>query len=210
MKVARSEEEVSKIRDRILKESLAIITEQGFTALTMRNLASRVRMTAPNLYNYYSNKDKIYLTLVITGFEKLRDVLNEAYRSSDDFIKRSRALMDAYVRFGMENSAYYDIMFTRPTPKFDDYVGTPHEKLSRVEYTVSMEIAGLAERAVREVTGDKEGRERHGYLKDVVKIWCMLHGMVSLYNSNIISYVAQDARAVYDGLIQELLESFIP
>ncbi|MRR14259.1 TetR/AcrR family transcriptional regulator, partial [archaeon] len=201
--------ELEKVKDRILKEALSIITDGGFNALTMRNLASRVHMTAPNLYNYFSNKDEIYLTLVITGFEKLRDALTEAYRSSDDFMQRSQALMEAYVHFGIDNSAYYDIMFTRPTPKYNDYVGTPHEKLSRIEYTISMEIAALAEKAVREVTGDVDGEGGHGHIKDVIRIWCMLHGMVSLHNSNIIGYVAKDSRAIYDGIIQELIGSFV-
>lgn len=205
MKIARSTEEVEKVRSGILKEALDLITAEGFTALTMRGLASRAGMTAPNLYNYFSNKDEIYLTLIITGFETLHAGLKEAYAGSRDPVLRARLLMEAYVRFGLENGAYYDIMFTRPTPKYDDYVGTPHEKLSRIEYTISMEIAELAQNAVREIAGNK-GKDDH--IKDVVKVWCMLHGMVSLHNSHIIGYVIQDIQAVYNLIIEDLIRTY--
>jgi AcrR family transcriptional regulator len=207
MKVARSTEELELVKKKIMSEALYIITNQGFDALTVRRLASRSGMTAPNLYNYFSNKDEIYLTLVITGFEKLQASLMEAYTSSDHPLKRAYALMDAYVRFGVENSAYYDIMFTRNTPKYNDYVGTPHEKLSRIEYTISMEIAALAEKAVSEVNGGAAGKGTEGHLKDVVKVWCTLHGMVSLCNSNIVGYVAEDTQSIYRSILEELIES---
>jgi AcrR family transcriptional regulator len=209
MKVARSTEELEQVRKKILNEALSIITSQGFDALTVRRLASRSGMTAPNLYNYFSNKDEIYLTLVITGFEKLHESLRQAYASSDDPVKRAYGLMDTYVKFGIENSAYYDIMFTRATPKYNDYVGTPHEKLSRIEYTTSMEIAALAERAVAEVSGGEGRKGRAGHTKDVVKVWCTLHGMVSLCNSNIVGYVAEDTKSIYRKILEELIESVL-
>ncbi len=204
----RSPEEIDKVRGAILSEALAIITDEGFDALTMRRLASSAGMTAPNLYNYFSNKDEIYLTLVITGFEKLRKELYDAYEGAADPTVRAKALMDAYVRFGLDNGAYYDIMFTRPTPKYNDYVGTPHEELSRIEYAVSMEIAELALAAVKEVRSGTGVQAGDDGIRDVVKVWCMLHGMVSLHNSRIIGYVADSARAVYSRIIQDLVQSF--
>ncbi len=209
MKVARSAHELEQVKSGILEHALSIVSHEGFESLTMRKLASKAGMTAPNLYNYFSNKDEIYLTLVIAGFRKLREALKRAYSSSPDPAVRAKALIDAYVRFGIENSAYYDIMFTRPTPKYNDYVGTPHEELSRIEYTISMEIAELAQRAVREVRGGAGRKGGEGFAKDVVKVWCMLHGMVSLFNSHIIGYVAQDPRAVYDMISRELIDSLI-
>lgn len=208
MKVARSAHELEQVREGILNDALSIISHDGFESLTMRKLAAKAGMTAPNLYNYFSNKDEIYLTLIIAGFRRLREALVCAYSSSSEPVSRAKALMDAYIRFGIENGAYYDIMFTRPTPKYNDYVGTPHEKLSRIEYTISMEIAELAERAVREVTGGADSKGRESHTKDVVKVWCMLHGMVSLSNSRIIGYVAEDTQAIYARLVEELIESF--
>lgn len=209
MKVARSAGERERIRKKILAEALSIITARGFEALTVRRLAARSGMTAPNLYNYFSNKDEIYLTLVITGFEKLHEKMKTAYAGASDPVGRAHALMNAYVSFGLENGASYDIMFTRATPKYNDYVGTPHEKLSRIEYAISMEIAALAEKAVAEVNGESL-KGRAGRTKDVVKVWCTLHGMVSLCNSSIMGYVAEDFPSIYQGILDELVNSVRP
>ncbi len=209
MKTARSTDELEQVRGKILDAALAIIVNEGFDALTMRRLASRIGMTAPNIYNYFSGKDELYITIVIKGFEMLFDHLKRACEDQADPVVRARSLIDAYMKFGMENSAYYDIMFTRATPKYNDYVGTPYEKLSGVEYRISMEIARLASDAVRDLAGGEHCPSDEVVLHTVVKVWCMLHGMISLFNSRIVGYVAQGPDSVYARIIDDLVNSVI-
>ena len=52
MKTARGKKEIRQIREKILENALDIIVYKGLDALTMRNLAKKTGMTAPNLYNY--------------------------------------------------------------------------------------------------------------------------------------------------------------
>lgn len=207
MKAARSIDELEQVREKILDAALHIIINEGFEAFTMRKLASRIGMSAPNIYNYFSSKDELYITIVIKGFEMLHESLKNAYEGSLDPFIRARCLIDAYMTFGMENSAYYDIMFTRATPKYNDYVGTPYEKLSEVEYGISMEIARLAMSALRDLIGDNAASENEIVMKNVVKVWGILHGMISLNNSRIIGYVAHSADQVYEQIIDDLMDS---
>ena len=155
MKTPRSPEAIESVKTAILDHALDIIVSQGLDDLTMRNLARRAKMTAPNLYNYYSGKDEIYFALVVKGFEMLHADLKAAYEGSGKIRKRAKAMLEAYLRFGMENSRYYDIMFVLPTPKYDDYKNTPFEALSETEYRLSMEIAAMAEKAIEKVYGRK-------------------------------------------------------
>lgn len=46
-------------RRRIAQEALALVDEQGFDALTVRSLASRLGVRSPSLYNHVSGKDEI-------------------------------------------------------------------------------------------------------------------------------------------------------
>jgi len=39
-----------------------------------------------------------------------------------------------------------------------------------------------------------------------IAAWSMLHGMISLYNSKIVSYTTQDPEAMYEKLIAEFLQ----
>ena len=206
MKAARSKKEISRIREKILESALDIIVIKGLDGLTMRNLAQKTGMTAPNLYNYFSNKDEIYIHLVIRGFEMLYADLKAACDLHQNKIKRLRVMIDTYMAFGINKPRYYDIMFTRPTPKYNDYIGTPLEKISEVEYKISMEIAALALEAAKEVmVSNAEDEEL--LTRRLVQIWSLMHGMITLNNSQVMGYVAESADQVYEKIIDEFIDS---
>ena len=206
MKTARNDKEVEQVRQKILDGALEIIVKEGFDSLTMRKLGTRIGMTAPNIYNYYAGKDALYISIVIAGFEMLHRALLNAYQGSENPVERAGAMIKAYIGFGMHKPRYYDIMFTRPTPKYNDYLGTPHEKLSEIEYRISMEIAELALKATEAVIGKVHDPEL-GQMR-VIQIWSLLHGMVTLHNSQVVAYVAGDTQAVYDKIVTELVGLF--
>lgn len=208
MKQPRTSEELERIRERIIEAALSIIVEEGFSCLTMRRLASRLHMSAPNLYNFFKSKDEIYISIVIKGFQMLYDELAMASGSSSSAAEKAHSMLDAYVRFGMTNKSYYDIMFTMPTPKYNDYVGTPYEKLSEVEYKISMDIAKIAVEALKELRRGETPASDDDVLHDIIKIWSMLHGMVSLANSNIIGYVAVDIEKTHNRIIDEIVDHY--
>jgi len=206
MKKSRDIKEVEGIQGRILEAALGIIVQEGFPALTMRRLASKIGMTAPNIYNYYKSKDELYITLVIQGFEMLQRDLMSVYGAYDEPLERAAALARAYIAFGLKHSSYYDIMFTYPTPKYHDYVGTPLEKLSEIEYRISMDIVMLALKAVTAFMGKAHAIDDQEVQRRFIAVWSMLHGMISLYNSKIVEYTTDDPEAMYEKLITEFLQ----
>lgn len=209
MKKPRDIITIKNIQERILKAALDIIIQEGFPALTMRRIASRIGMTAPNIYNYYTSKDELYISLVIKGFEMLHRELVSVYDAHENPVERGEALARAYIDFGMKHSSYYDIMFTYPTPKYDDYVGTPLEKLSEVEYRISMDIVTLALNAVKSLMGEELAGDEQKVQMYFIAAWSMLHGMISLYNSKVVRYTMQDTDAMYEKLITEFLQLFL-
>lgn len=211
MKPSRSPEALEKIRSQILDAALALIADDGFSALTMRALAKRLSMSAPNLYNFFSSKDEIYLHLVLQGFTLLKERLEAALGSSGDPSEQGRAAAFAYVDFGMENPVHYEIMFTGRTPKHDDYIGTPLESLADRELQISMQVAELAANAAKNLAASAgldlsvfNARARTA----VIQAWSLLHGMVSLHNSRVISYVDPDAKSTFADIITELSSNF--
>lgn len=208
MKKARDSSEIERIRERIIEAALAIIVEEGFPLLTMRRLGTRLHMSAPNLYNFFQSKEEIYISIVIKGFQMLYDELERSSLSNTDPATRAHALIDAYVDFGITNKAYYDIMFTRPTPKHNDYIGTPYEKISAIEYKISMDIVRIAMDALKGLRKDSQKVASDDIVHGIVKIWSMLHGMVSLANSKIMGYVTPDLDKTYSRITNELIEQY--
>ena len=49
-------------------------------------------------------------------------------------------------------------------------------------------------------------RYRRSGQKRFIAVWSMLHGMISLYNSKIVSYTTQDPEAMYEKLIAEFMQ----
>ena len=204
MKKPRQPEAVEKIKSAILDRALEIIVREGLDNLTMRNLAGRVKMTAPNIYNYYSGKDEIYLSLVVKGFEMLHAVMKTARDGGTGKKERARAMLEAYLKFGIEHPHYYDILFVLPTPKYNDYRGTPYESLSETELRISMDIADMAAQTIREIYG--QAVEDDIITRRLIQIWSLLHGMISLHNSQVAIYVAEDPISVYTQTVDELLD----
>ncbi|MBU2488661.1 MAG: TetR/AcrR family transcriptional regulator [Proteobacteria bacterium] len=204
MKKTRSAEEIGEVRDRLLAAALDILDQEGFEALTLRRIAKKTGMTAPNLYNYFPSKDAIYITLVIRGFTDLKDRLVRAVEGQADPRERARALTRAYLAFGLENSPIYDIMFTRRTPRHKDYVGTPLENLSEKELSLSMDIAALAAENVRAFFGP--GVADDEALLWVIHVWSLLHGMITLHHSQVMEYVVPDPQSTYETLLDRELD----
>ncbi len=206
MKSARDEKIVEEIRQGILDSALQIIVSEGFNFFTMRRLATAIKMTASNIYNYFSNKDEIYINIVIRGFRMLHAITEEAYLSSDDPFERIRKIAKAYVAFGIEHPEYYEIMFVSSTPKYHDYIGTSFETLSEIEYKISMEILALVESAGSEFYDlNKSGITRENAERKLVQLWSMLHGMVCLNNSRIIPYVLEEHEEAYPVILDDAL-----
>jgi AcrR family transcriptional regulator len=205
MKTARGKKELAQIREKILESALDIIVAKGLDGLTMRNLAQKTGMTAPNLYNYFSNKDEIYIHIVIRGFEMLYADLKTACDLHEDKTIRLRAMINAYMTFGINKPRYYDIMFTRPTPKYNDYIGTPLEKISEIEYKISMDIVTLAIKTASDVMGPTVGEAL--LTQRLVQIWSLMHGMITLNNSQVMGYVAASAEQIYKKIIDEFIDS---
>ena len=86
-KPIRSPKEVETVKNDILKTALKLMCDEGFDALSMRKLAARLKMTAANIYNYYENKDDLYLAIQTRGFQMIVDRFSEIY-DSDELIPK--------------------------------------------------------------------------------------------------------------------------
>jgi AcrR family transcriptional regulator len=102
----------------ILVAARAIMREEGVAALSMQELARRMDMRAPSLYNYFSGKMDIYDALFRLGFGLWDDILKKAAAEADNFQDEIRKLVEDYMFFALENPELYQLCFERPVPGF--------------------------------------------------------------------------------------------
>ncbi len=204
-KTARDSKTIDKIKETILTHAIDIIKMEGFPRMTMRKIAAKNNMSATNLYNYFSNKDEIYINILIRGFKHLYDNLKTAYDSQKNPIERGKSFVKAYLTFGIENYNYYEIMFSPVLPKYNDYVGTPLESIAAIEMDYSQKIIDLSVFTIVEVLGKKNDIDPAETERRMIEIWSMLHGMISLYNSRMIDYVIKKPADTYESIVDDLL-----
>ena len=200
-------EVVEAIRERILKEALFIINKDGYANLSMRKLALRLGFTAKTIYNYYSNKDELYLMVLIKGFQELTEQFRAAYLSSENPVEKMRSAVHAYVRWGIENKHYYNIMFSMDTPKYTDYVGTKMEGVADLQNRIALQVAEIGTAILTEVALYNGSISTDEVPYRLLHVWSTLHGMVSLYISRVTLEV-WDLQGAIDRILEEVLRPF--
>jgi AcrR family transcriptional regulator len=204
-KPARNAAQIDRVREDIIASAVELITAGGFAGMTMRKLAASMNMSATNLYNYFRNKDEIYITILIRGFKDLYERMRAARDRDPDPVAGVRALVTEYLSFGIENFNYYDIMFSAGLPKYNDYVGTPFEELSRIEMDYSRKIIDLTLEVISGLIEAFPGVGPDIAERRFLEIWSMLHGMISLKNSTLAAYVVANPLEVYDNIVEDII-----
>ncbi len=205
-KAMRKPEDIEAVRQRILHTALEILSNEGFNGLSMRKLASRLGMTAANIYNYYSSKDELFLALQSSGFHVLEAMFDEAYKRTDDPVERMEGMIDAYMEFGHNNGPLYDAMLNGNTPRYTDYIGTDAEEAAWQEIESAKRVLRLADRVRYELEGRTRPQGSEEYRIETMELWFTMHAAVTLYNSRNIQQIHDDAMSVVKTIVARLKE----
>jgi AcrR family transcriptional regulator len=204
-RISRTSQQVEAFRQEILDVALHLIIEHGFSELSMRKIASRLGVTATTIYNYYASRDELYFFIRIRGFELLFESIASTYKAKEDPYEKLRAVVGEYVRFGIRNPDYYEVMFiSRGVPKFLDCIGTPLEKVAGREKEKSIQTFLFIAQGIAEYLKISDAKAR--YL--TIKLWTELNGIVSLLNSRLLREVEERKEPLIKRLIADICERY--
>lgn len=189
-------------KQEIISAALDIIMEFGLEGLTMRKLGTKLQMSGANIYNYFLNKDELYIHILISGFEILNERLRVALAERDDPLEKVEKMTRAYVQFGLDFPSYYDLMFCTRDPKSLDYVGSSVEQLANHEKDVSMISFRLLKDLIAECLNN--GSEQEAF-DGTVRIICELHGCINMYQTNILKEMGADVRELTGDVIAHII-----
>jgi len=205
-RTTRSPEEVKIIKDRILEMALKLLIEDGFMHFSMRRLAARLRITAASIYNYFTNKDELYLLIQTRGFEMLYDAIYEASKKPASSEKKLENIIRAYLKFGMDNPEYYEIMFSRNTPKYIDYQGTAIEPTAFYEKQTALMSADIAIGVISDLFKNKKTISGRMLRLRMLQIWCTLNGTINLFNSRVLQEVEDNTQAAIRFIAKDVMK----
>ena len=204
-RISRTSQQVEAFRQEILDVALHLIIEHGFSELSMRKIALRLGVTATTIYNYYASRDELYFFIRIRGFELLFESIASTYKAKEDPYEKLCAVVGEYVRFGIRNPDYYEVMFiSRGVPKFLDCIGTPLEKVAGREKEKSIQTFLFIAQGIAEYLKISDTKAR--YL--TIRLWTELNGIVSLLNSRLLREVEEHTEPLIKRLIAEICERY--
>ena len=102
----------------ILDAARAVMRERGVAGLSLREVARRVGMRAPSLYEYFPSKAALYDALFLMAIRRYRAEVERVRQDRDSFWERLRVGFEAYMAFAKEHPDLYALAFERPVPGF--------------------------------------------------------------------------------------------
>ncbi len=159
----------------ILDTAREIMREEGVAALTMHELARRLEIRPPSLYNYYNSKMEIYDELFRLGFQLFSHAMQEAADAAETTFDDMRRSMEAYMNFALQNPELFKLCFERHVPGF-----VPSEKSMKV-------VNGVMEKTLSRINlwverGGFDPKIPMDKAFDLVN--AMMHGLVSMHLAN--------------------------
>ena len=115
-KRSRSKEDKAQQMEKILDNSLDLISDKGFHGFGMRALAKHIGMSQGNLYNYITSKRELWIAVRIKTMRDFKKLLeNIAYSSEENSIEILKRIGKFVFDFAAEDSNRWKLMTsTRP------------------------------------------------------------------------------------------------
>ena len=193
--------EVELQQNRIMDGAARVMAETGYHQLSMRTLASRLEMTASNIYNYFPGKESLLLNIRRRGFElAFRQIFTFSVGQSGD-VRTVLVFLKQLVCFGQAYPGYYALMFQPPQMTLDESpeLEALNQQLNRLIGDWQQQIQHMLTTVIP--TLDDCG----SLYRQRVTLFFMasVHGLISGYHHNAFPGVIEDQ------LSEDFLHDFV-
>lgn len=168
----RKQKEKEALRLLILNGAKRLFVEKGIEYTTIRNIADEINYSVGTVYVYFKDKNAIFHDLHSIGFQELGEYFRDLI-SEEDPLLRLRKMGFVYMKFAMENSEMYDLMFNLRAPM--DYLETQKNQL----WSEGNETFGYVKKTVEDCMQEGHFKEHNSEALSFL-IWSLVHGMCCL------------------------------
>jgi AcrR family transcriptional regulator len=158
-------------RAEILHAAERIFLRDGYQGATIRKIADEVGVSSTALYMHFRDKDEILLEICEGAIGALLAQNTEIAGRPIDAVARVRLMLDAYIRFGLENPNTYWLTFC----------SSPDE-ISPDKHTAASDLGARCYERFQGTIADaaNEGRLRSEVNVAAQALWAACHGLVAL------------------------------
>ncbi len=197
-------------KQQMSKAALEIIVKEGYDSLSIRKLSGKLNISQSTIYNYFKNRDEIYIYVLNYGFELFYRELQSARDSGKDPVDRLRKLCRAAFSFGIRERDLIFIMLILDTPKYLDYLETDYEPFMRVELSNALKCRDIFAEAVTEISESQRSFPKKDIEYHTFSIITQMIGLVTIHNNNLIKYMTDDIDGAIERMLRDILRPFEP
>lgn len=171
------------LRHALIEASLALISEEGFAALTLREVARRAGVTHAAPYRHFADKEALLAAVAEEGFRTMAAQMRERMDKEPGPTQRLAACGVAYVMFAIQHPAHFRVMFG---PHFTRRVD--HGELARE----GSNAFGLLVQSL--IESQQAGEVREGEpMPLALMAWSLVHGLASLLVDGQLQHQVESA-----------------
>ncbi len=103
--------------EQMLSAARTLFAERGYNAATMDEVAAEVGVTKPLLYNYFGNKEALYIACMERAGDTLTATIAAAVASTDSPSEALRAGLHSFFAFLDSDRAAWTVLFDETLPR---------------------------------------------------------------------------------------------
>lgn len=191
----RKEREKQELKDKIINAATEIFLEAGADGTSIRMIADRIEYSPATIYLHFKDKNELFNVIMDRAFSLFFQYFSTVLDISEP-MERLKALGHVYLKFALENSEFYSLMFIIKEPM------AIHRKEENWD---------LGKRSHDILTQTVQDCINAGYFKGhqseilSFSIWSTVHGLVSL---KICDRMVMYSQIEAEELLTKALESF--
>jgi AcrR family transcriptional regulator len=161
----------------LLHAALALISEVGPQAFTLREVARRAGVSHNAPYRHFRDKDELLAVVAVQGFERLNAAVKRSAARGSTPEERFRLCGRGYVRFALRWPQHFLVMFDLPSSrdKYPEYAKAGDEAFATLlGFVIECQQGGVL------ASGDPEPL--------AFMAWSMVHGIAKLASSRHLPF----------------------
>jgi AcrR family transcriptional regulator len=179
------------LRDALLKAAIEVMADTGVSQFSLSELARKVGVTPAAAYKHFADKETLLSELAQYGFSLLRERFEVAAPqaklpvSEKQAIQRFERIGRAYVQFGLDEPALFNLIFGKGASSFRQKVAVSGERTPTFAY-----FANALEELHKFGVIAKSPNQQHQWFA-----WSAIHGATELQIAGISGLVSSEKSA---------------
>lgn len=194
----RSSHTSDELRELIIRETTALVEQEGYSSLSAREIARRIEYSPGTLYNVFENLDDLVITIEGRLLDRLIDALSESKPDASTSTARAIVLhtMHAYLTFAQQNRQLWRLLGEHRLSTNTQLPGWYQEKLKTIQTRIRDVLVGAVPLTI---SGERLAQAGHG-------LWVVVHGIAGLSTCSKLNVLPQ---ALARDMLEDLVNTYI-